>query len=86
MRIRTDHDRPIETSAGGDFLTAYPCYPKEVRLGAAAAHDAYCYVDNVLDHEGFDVLANFVHSFYKPCNLTLDFTGMNLYIAPGKAS
>ncbi|MET7336111.1 tetratricopeptide repeat protein [Nonomuraea sp. NPDC005650] len=89
LRIRTDYDRPIETSAGGQFLTAYPCYPKEVRLGDAAANDLYCYADKRPGgpgREGFDVLANFSHSFFKPYNVTLDFTGMNVYIARGKAA
>ncbi|RCG26855.1 hypothetical protein DQ384_28670 [Sphaerisporangium album] len=88
LRIRTDYDRPIETSAGGTFLTAYPCYPKEVRLGNAAANDIYCYADkrSAPGREGFDVLANFSHSFYKPYNVTLDFTDMNVYIARGQAT
>lgn len=88
LRIRTDYDRPIETSAGGQFLTAYPCYPKEIRLGDAAAMDSYCYADKRSGpfREGFDILANFSHSFFKPYNLTLDFTDMNVYIARGKAT
>ncbi|GAA3139983.1 hypothetical protein GCM10010466_33830 [Planomonospora alba] len=89
LRIRVDHDRPMETSAGGQFVTVYPCYPKEVRLGGAVAEDAYCYADRRPDEprrEGFDVLANISHSFYKPYNVTLDFTGMNVYVARGKAA
>ena len=89
LRVRTDYDRPIETSAGGQFLTAYPCYPKAVRLGNAAAHDSYCYADarpGGPGREGFDVLANFSHGFFKPYNVTLHFTDMNVYIAPGKAT
>ncbi|MEU4834203.1 tetratricopeptide repeat protein [Streptosporangium sp. NPDC023615] len=86
LRIRVDRDRPMETSAGGRFITAHPCYPKEVRLGGAVADDVYCYVDDALDREGFDVLANFSHGFYKPYNITLDFTGMNVYIARGRAT
>ncbi|MFI0409376.1 aspartyl protease family protein [Actinomadura sp. 3N508] len=35
---------------------------------------------------GFDVLAHFSHGFYKPYNVTLDFTDMNAYIARGKAA
>jgi hypothetical protein len=35
---------------------------------------------------GFDVPVAFFHSFWKPNTITLDFTGMNLYIAPGKAA
>jgi hypothetical protein len=31
------------------------------------------------------VLAHFDHSFYKPYNVTLDFTDMNVYIARGTA-
>ncbi|MBE1560381.1 hypothetical protein [Nonomuraea africana] len=66
----------------------YPCYPKEVRLGNAAANDIYCYADkrSAPGREGFDVLANFSHSFFKPYNVTLDFTDMNVYIARGKAT
>jgi len=88
LRIRTDYDRPVETSAGLQPVTAYPCYPNEVRLGNAAARDIYCYANNrpALGREGFDVLAHFSHSFYKPYNVTLDFTDMNVYIARGKAS
>lgn len=31
------------------------------------------------------MLGHFSHSFYKPYNVTFDFTDMNLYIARGKA-
>ncbi|GGS98254.1 hypothetical protein GCM10010156_65570 [Planobispora rosea] len=88
LRIRTDYDRPVETSAGGRFLTAYPCYPREVRLGNAAANDVYCYAGGpgAPAREGFDVLAHFSHSFYKPYNVTLDFTDMRVYIARGEAA
>ncbi|MEV0621771.1 aspartyl protease family protein [Nonomuraea sp. NPDC050404] len=87
LRIRTDRDRPIETFAHSHPAVAYPCYPKEIRLGDAAARDVYCYTNpnSKLDPLGFDVPVTFFHSFYKPYNVTLDFTGMNLYIAPGKA-
>ena len=88
LQIRTDYDRPVETSAGGQPVTTYPCYPEEVRLGNAAARGIYCFANNrsALGREGFDVLAHFSHSFYKPYNVTLDFTDMNVYIARGKAS
>jgi hypothetical protein len=88
LRLRIDYDRPVETSAGLQPVTVYPCYPKEVRLGNAAAKDIYCYASNrsALGREGFDVLAHFSHSFYKPYNVTLDFTDMNVYIARGKAT
>jgi tetratricopeptide (TPR) repeat protein len=88
LRIRTDYDRPVETSAGLQPVTVYPCYPKEVRLGNAAAKDTYCYANNrsATAPHGFDVLGHFAHSFYKPYNITLDFTDMNVYIARGKAS
>lgn len=87
LRVRIDHDRPVETSAGGRFLTTYPCYPKEVRLGNAVAKDVYCYANNQpsLGREGFEILAHFSHSFYKPYNITLDFTDMNVYVARGQA-
>jgi hypothetical protein len=35
---------------------------------------------------GFDVTAHIFHPFYKPYNITLDFTEMNVYIARGKAT
>lgn len=87
LRIRTDYERPVEASAGGQPVVSFPCYPKEVRLGNATARDVYCYADqrDSLGREGFDVLANFSHSFYKPYNVTLDFTGMTVHIARGKA-
>jgi hypothetical protein len=34
---------------------------------------------------GFDAIGHFAHCFYKPYNVTLDFTDMNVYIARGKA-
>ncbi|WUI00452.1 tetratricopeptide repeat protein [Spirillospora sp. NBC_00431] len=101
LRIRTDYDRPIEAFAGGQPVISYPCYPKEVRLGDATAKHLYCYADKgggtggfraagaedpPPGDYGFDVLAHFSHSFYKPYNITLDFTEMNAYIAHGKAT
>ncbi|MFI0480808.1 tetratricopeptide repeat protein [Actinomadura sp. 9N215] len=111
LRVRTDYERPLEAYAGGQPVISYPCYPKEVRLGDAAAKNVYCYADKgggtggfaSADAQGnaalagaaeaggpgdfgFDVLGHFSHSFYKPYNVTLDFTGMNLYIAHGKAT
>ncbi|MBC6470936.1 hypothetical protein [Actinomadura alba] len=88
LRIRTDYDRPLEAFAGGQPVVSHPCYPKEVRLGNATAKDIYCYADNrpADSPYGFDVLAHFSHSFYKPYNVTLDFTDMNVYIARGKAT
>jgi hypothetical protein len=88
LGIRTDYDRPVETSAGLQPITVYPCYPNEVRLGNAVAKDSYCIAGQrpASAPHGFDVLGHFSHSFFKPYNVTLDFTDMNLYIAPGKAS
>jgi hypothetical protein len=89
LRIRTDYDRPIETFAHSHPTTTYPCYPKEIRLGDAVAKEVYCETDPnmpVTQPYGFDVPAHFAHCFYKPYNVTLDFTDMNLYIARGKAS
>jgi tetratricopeptide (TPR) repeat protein len=87
LRIRTDYDRPIETFAHSHPVVAYPCYPKEIRLGDAAAKEVYCEAtpNQPLAPNGFDVLGHFAHCFYKPYNITLDFTDMNLYIARGKA-
>ncbi|MFG2005114.1 tetratricopeptide repeat protein [Spirillospora sp. NPDC048911] len=101
LGIRTDYDRPIEAFAGGQPVVSYPCYPKEVRLGNAVAKHVYCYTDKgggaggfaFADAKaaspgdyGFDILGHFAHSFYKPYNVTLDFTDMNVYIARGKAT
>jgi tetratricopeptide (TPR) repeat protein len=88
LRIRTDYDRPLEVSTGLQANLAYPCYPKEARLGNAAIKDTYCLATQRFASApyGFDVLGHFSHSFYKPYNVTLDFTDMNLYIARGKAS
>ncbi|MFI6738705.1 retropepsin-like aspartic protease [Nonomuraea sp. NPDC050451] len=88
LQIRTDYDRPIGTFAHSHPAVAYPCYPKEIRLGNATAKDIYCYTNpqSALAPLGFDVPATFFHSFYKPYNITLDFTHMNLYIARGQAT
>jgi Aspartyl protease/Tetratricopeptide repeat len=88
LRIRTDYDRPVETFAHSHPAVAYPCYPKEIRIGNAAAKEVYCYANpsRPLAPFGFDTLGHFAHSFWKPYNITLDFTNMNLYIARGKAS
>ncbi|MGI5226635.1 tetratricopeptide repeat protein [Actinoallomurus sp. CA-142502] len=86
--IRTDEDRPLETAAHSHPVVAYPCYPKEVRLGDATAKEAYCNVTSQMaltQPWGIDIWAHLSHCFYKPYNVTLDFTGMNLYIARGKA-
>ncbi|KAB8188116.1 tetratricopeptide repeat protein [Microbispora catharanthi] len=88
LGIRTDHDRPIGTFAHSHPAVTYPCYPKEIRLGNATAEEIYCenHPGAELAPLGFDVPATFFHCFYKPYNVTLDFTGMNLYIARGKAT
>jgi hypothetical protein len=89
LRVRTDYDRPLQAFAHSHPAVTYPCYPKEIRLGDAAAKEVYCETDPnmpVLQPWGFDVPAHFAHCFYKPYNVTLDFTGMNLYIARGKAT
>jgi hypothetical protein len=88
LGIRTDYDRPIGTFAHSHPAVTYPCYPKEIRLGNASAKDIYCYThpQAELAPLGFDVPAAFFHTFYKPYNVTLDFTDMNLYIARGTAT
>ncbi|MFD0691441.1 aspartyl protease family protein [Actinomadura fibrosa] len=88
LKIRTDLDRPIETAAHSHPVVAYPCYPKEIRLAKAVANESYC--ETTLDMSlvqpwGFEVWAHLAHCFFKPYNITLDFTNMNLYITPGKA-
>ncbi|MEV6040547.1 aspartyl protease family protein [Nonomuraea sp. NPDC052116] len=88
LQIRTDYDRPVETAAHNHPVVVYPCYPKEIRLGDAVAKDVYCFTNPqaALAPFGFDLLAHFAHCFWKPYNITLDFTDMNLYIARGKAA
>lgn len=92
LGIRTDYDRPIETFGHSHATVTNPCYPEQIRLGDAAANDIYCEMDPNLPVNvpwpygtGFDSMGYFAHSFYKPYNITLDFTDMNLYIAHGKA-
>ncbi|HEX4818249.1 MAG TPA: aspartyl protease family protein [Nonomuraea sp.] len=88
LRVRTDYDRPVETAAHSHPVVAYPAYPTEVRLGDAVAKGAYCMVNpgQPIAPYGFDVMAHLSHSMYKPYNVTVDFAGMNLYIARGKAT
>lgn len=93
LGIRTDHDRPIETAAHSHPTITYPCYPREIRLGDAVARRVYCEADPNMPVNvpwpfgpGFDGTAHFAHCFFKPYNVTLDFTDMNLYIARGKAA
>jgi hypothetical protein len=84
LRVRTDPDRPIETFAHSHAATAFPCYPKEIRLGSAVAKGSYCYTHpgSELAPFGFDTPISFFHSFHKPHTATLDFTDMNLYYLP----
>ncbi|MFI7135767.1 aspartyl protease family protein [Nonomuraea sp. NPDC050153] len=93
LRVRTDYDRPIETFAQSHPAVVHPCYPKEIRLGNAVAKDVYCYMNpnqpvNVPwpYGSGIDMTGHFAHCFFKPYNVTLDFTEMNLYIARGAAA
>jgi hypothetical protein len=88
LRIRTDYDRPVETAAHNHPVVAYPCYPKEIRLGDAVAKDVYCFTNPqaALAPFGFDLPAHLSHCFWKPYNITLDFTDMNLYITRGAAT
>jgi hypothetical protein len=93
LGVRTDYDRPLQTAAHSHATTTYPCYPKEIRLGDAVAKDVYCEMDPNTPVNvpwpygpGFDGLGRYGHCFWKPYNITLDFTGMNLYIARGKAT
>ncbi|GAA4097570.1 aspartyl protease family protein [Actinomadura miaoliensis] len=86
--VRTDYDRPLETAAHSHPTVVYPCYPEEIRVGDAAAKGIYCVANpnTPVAEYGFDVVASFFHSFFKPYNITVDFTDMKLYIARGKAT
>lgn len=88
LKIRTDHDRPLETFGHSAPTVVLPCYPKEIRVGSAVARDIYCEAATRggTNENGFDVLAAVFQCFWKPYTITLDFTGMNLYVAPGKAT
>ncbi|MEU7984671.1 aspartyl protease family protein [Streptosporangium canum] len=93
LGIRTDYDRRIGTFAQSHPAVVYPCYPKEIRLGNAVAKDVYCYTNpnqpvNVPwpYGTGFDTMGWFSHCFWKPYNITVDFTDMKLYIARGEAA
>ncbi|MBG6092469.1 tetratricopeptide repeat protein [Actinomadura viridis] len=88
LRIRTDYDRPHETFGHSHPQLTYPCYPEEIRLGDASAQGIYSETNPKMPVApyGFDVPATFFHPFYKPYNITLDFTDMNLYIVRGKAT
>ncbi|WP_433518066.1 aspartyl protease family protein [Nonomuraea sp. CA-143628] len=93
LGIRTDHDRPLETFAHSHPAVTYPCYPKEIRLGNAVAKNVYCETNPGAQVNvpwpfgtGIDSTGHFAHCFFKPYNVTLDFVGMNLYIARGKAT
>jgi hypothetical protein len=93
LRVRTDYDRPLETGAHSHPTVAYPCYPKEIRLGDAVAKEAYCIADAKNPSntpypygDGVDETGYFGHCFFKPYNITLDFTDMSLYIARFKGT
>ncbi|WP_431930446.1 aspartyl protease family protein [Nonomuraea jabiensis] len=93
LGIRSDYDREIGTFGSSHPAVVYPCYPKEIRLGNAVAKEVYCYTNpnskiNVPwpFGTGFDAMGWFSHCFWKPYNITVDFTDMKLYIARGKAA
>jgi hypothetical protein len=83
LRIRTDYGRPLETFAHSSPAVAYPCYPKEIRVGSAIAKEIYCgsHPTAKVGELGFDVPAALFQCFWKPYTVTLDFTGMNLYVS-----
>jgi hypothetical protein len=93
LGIRSDYDREIGTFGSSHPAVVYPCYPKEIRLGDAVAKEVYCYTNPNQPANvpfpfgtGFDAMGWFSHCFWKPYNITVDFTDMNLYIARGKAA
>ena len=45
LGVRVDYDREIGTFGSSHPAVVYPCYPKEVRLGGAAAKGVYCYTN-----------------------------------------
>ena len=70
LRVRIDYDRPIQTFAHSHPADAYPCYPKEIRLGVAIAKNAYSYANerrSTTNPLGFDELGYIPHSVIKPC-------------------
>jgi tetratricopeptide (TPR) repeat protein len=72
-----------------EILKKDPTNLQPTRQRDAAAKEVCCETDPntpVTQPYGFDVPAHFAHCSYKPYNVTLDFTDMNLYIARGKAS
>ncbi|MEV0350931.1 aspartyl protease family protein [Nonomuraea sp. NPDC050680] len=93
LGIRSDYDREIGTFGNSHPAVVYPCYPKEIRLGNAVAKEVYCYTNPNSQINvpwpygtGFDAMGWFSHCFWKPYNITVDFTDMNLYIARGEAA
>ncbi|MEW1844622.1 aspartyl protease family protein [Nonomuraea angiospora] len=93
LGVRSDYDREIGTFGSSHPAVVYPCYPKEIRLGSAAAKEVYCYTNPNQSVNvpfpfgtGFDTMGWFSHCFWKPYNITVDFTDMNLYIARGEAA
>ncbi|MEU7742704.1 aspartyl protease family protein [Nonomuraea sp. NPDC049158] len=93
LGIRADYDREIGTFGSSHPAVVYPCYPKEIRLGDAVAKEVYCYTNpnSAMNvpwpfGTGFDAMGWFSHCFWKPYNITVDFTDMKLYLARGKAT
>ncbi|MEV1247296.1 aspartyl protease family protein [Nonomuraea sp. NPDC049750] len=93
LGVRSDYDREIGTFGSSHPAVVYPSYPKEIRLGIATAKEVYCYTNPNQQVNvpfpfgtGFDTMGWFSHCFWKPYNITVDFTDMNLYIARGKAT
>ncbi|MBB5782042.1 retropepsin-like aspartic protease [Nonomuraea jabiensis] len=93
LGVRVDYDRQIGTFAQSHPAVAYPCYPKEIRIGDAVAKEVYCYTNPNAQinvpwpyGDGVDGMGWFSHCFWKPYNITVDFTDMKLYIARGKAA
>ncbi|TDD94337.1 pepsin/retropepsin-like aspartic protease family protein [Actinomadura rubrisoli] len=81
--IELDHDRP------GTFnrVKVLPGFAREARLGNAVARDIYSIAGDLSfdAHFGFETIANFTHSFFKPFAITFDFTNMHFYVT-GKTS
>jgi hypothetical protein len=71
VRIFGGEGRPIQTFAHSTPTLAYPCYPKEIRLGDAVASKVYCEMDPTRTVNvpwpygpGYDNMGHFAHRIW----------------------